>query len=159
MKKVMIIFTVTVLVVLFLAFIIYGYLAYTGYIMFEDLSRSEEIEKIPQVMNNQSEFSFSDIIEEDWDIAIDATNKNEEFIVEKYKEKGIINKNIFYAGLDNSMQQLNIILFLKDGEIVNEIIYDSRYYKFICKEEEIFYKTDCNFKIEKKLKRTIFKQI
>jgi len=132
---------------------ILAYLIMNGYFMFEDISSPQFLQA-----REKNEIDFSQIVEKEWDIGILLTNKNEYDIVQKYKDKGIINKNFDYVPMSSDMYQLCIILFIKDGVEVTRMRYDKIYNEIKCKNEEYFYNTESTFKVQKKLHKYIIEQ-
>lgn len=155
-KRIILIF-ISLCVFLFLFLIIYAYLGMTGYSVLKDLS-SKKFEKVKQEIANKDEINFNDIVTEEWETAIYVNNKNELDTIDNYIQKGIIDKETQYVPTASSMNQLSQIIFLKDGKIVDTMIYDNRYYKIKAKEEPIFYSNDCTFKVRRNIFSTTLKQ-
>ena len=80
---------------------ILAYLIMNGYFMFEDQSSNELI----QARKNEK-IDFVKLTENEWDIGILLTNKNEYDIVQKYKDKGIINKDFVYHPMASGMYDI-----------------------------------------------------
>lgn len=155
-KKKIVILTLGIIITIIFLFVIIGYLSLSGYIFMENQSPMETKEMIEQI-KNKKEISLKEIVSEEWDVAFVVTNENEMEIIERLKKEKILKDEVDYPGLDTFLQQLNNIIFTKEGLIVKEIVYDSRYYSIKTKDK-IIYSDNCNFKVKKIMSKIILEQ-
>lgn len=155
-KRKIVILTLGIIISIIFLFVIIGYLSFSGYIFMENQSPMETKEMIEQI-KNKKEISLKEIVSEEWDVAFVVTNENEMEIIERLKKKKILKDEVDYPGLDTFLQQLNNIIFTKEGLIVKEIVYDSRYYSIKTKDK-IIYSDNCNFKVKKIMSKIILEQ-
>ena len=156
MKKIVIILGIVIIIYIISASLMAIFLHFKMNEIFVEEEKSDK--KFIEAIQN-GEVDFKEITKDEWDIAILVTNENEYDIIEKCKSQNIIDVNYVYKPMNSYTQRLYGILFVKNGIVIDKILYDSMYNEIICKNSIYFYNEESIFKVKKKESKTILEQI